>query len=122
MKLSKLLILYPPFFYQALINDAVAKKAVVLDWKELVPGNISVKKMEKLMSKAAVFDDMDSVFFEPKYFPAVKKLNGKLVQILGYVVPLDFDAKKISEFLLVPYMGPVPMHHRRRPTRLSMSR
>lgn len=35
----------------------------------------------------------------------VTELNGKSVQIGGYVVPLDFEATSIKEFLLVPFVG-----------------
>ena len=35
----------------------------------------------------------------------VAELNGKKVRIGGYVVPLDFDATKVTEFLLVPFVG-----------------
>lgn len=37
--------------------------------------------------------------------PVVGALNGKVVQIGGYVVPLDFDATTVKEFLLVPFVG-----------------
>jgi hypothetical protein len=35
----------------------------------------------------------------------VKELDGKRVRIGGYVVPLDFEATAVKEFLLVPYVG-----------------
>ena len=35
----------------------------------------------------------------------VDALDGKRVKIGGYVVPLDFDATKVKEFLLVPFVG-----------------
>ncbi|MEZ5842918.1 MAG: DUF3299 domain-containing protein [Hyphomicrobiaceae bacterium] len=35
----------------------------------------------------------------------VKALDGQRVKIGGYVVALDFEATKISEFLLVPFVG-----------------
>ena len=35
----------------------------------------------------------------------VPELDGKRVRIGGYVVALDFDATKIKEFLLVPFVG-----------------
>jgi len=35
----------------------------------------------------------------------VEELNGKRVSIGGYMVPLDFDATSVKEFLLVPYVG-----------------
>lgn len=35
----------------------------------------------------------------------VTELNGKQVHIGGYIVPLDFEATTIKEFLLVPFVG-----------------
>jgi hypothetical protein len=35
----------------------------------------------------------------------VAELNGKRVRIGGYVVPLDFEATTVKEFLLVPFVG-----------------
>jgi hypothetical protein len=35
----------------------------------------------------------------------VSELNGKRVRIGGYVVPLDFEATTVKEFLLVPFVG-----------------
>ena len=37
--------------------------------------------------------------------PVVPSLDGKRVHIGGYVVPLDFDATRVKEFLLVPFVG-----------------
>ena len=35
----------------------------------------------------------------------VAEFNGKRVRIGGYIVPLDFEATTIKEFLLVPFVG-----------------
>ena len=37
--------------------------------------------------------------------PVVEGLAGKRVHIGGYVVPLNFDATRVKEFLLVPFVG-----------------
>jgi hypothetical protein len=37
--------------------------------------------------------------------PVVEALDGQRVRLGGYVVPLDFDATKVKEFLLVPFVG-----------------
>jgi uncharacterized protein len=37
--------------------------------------------------------------------PVVDALDGKRVRIGGYIVPLDFAATSIKEFLLVPFVG-----------------
>lgn len=40
-----------------------------------------------------------------KRAPVNKKLDGKTIKLPGFVVPLEGDGKKVSEFLLVPYHG-----------------
>jgi hypothetical protein len=35
----------------------------------------------------------------------VKELNGKMVRIPGYLLPLEVSGAKVTEFLLVPYVG-----------------
>lgn len=43
---------------------------------------------------------------KPSKPPEIKsELDGENVKIGGYVVPLDFKATKITEFLLVPFVG-----------------
>jgi len=37
--------------------------------------------------------------------PVIESLNGKLVKIPGFVVPLEGNSETTSEFLLVPYFG-----------------
>lgn len=37
--------------------------------------------------------------------PVVKELEGQLIKIPGYVVPVEDNGKKVTEFLLVPYHG-----------------
>ena len=35
----------------------------------------------------------------------IEQLNGQLVRIPGFVVPVEFDEESITEFFLVPYFG-----------------
>src|SRR4029453_11969102 len=37
--------------------------------------------------------------------PVVESLGGKRVHIGGYVVPLSFEATRVTDFLLVPFVG-----------------
>jgi uncharacterized protein len=37
--------------------------------------------------------------------PELKEIDGKVVKIPGYMVPLEDDSDNITEFLLVPYQG-----------------
>lgn len=58
--------------------------------------------------------DIDALIAESKAYDKVaearsatlvKGLDGKEVQIPGYVLPLEYDGTTITEFLLVPYVG-----------------
>ncbi len=40
-----------------------------------------------------------------KTFLANEKLDGESVRIPGYLLPLEFDGDKVTEFFLVPYVG-----------------
>lgn len=40
-----------------------------------------------------------------KTFLANQQLDGQQVRMPGYLLPLEFDGRKVSEFLLVPYVG-----------------
>ena len=40
-----------------------------------------------------------------KTFLANQELDGKPVRIPGYLLPLEFDGDKVTEFFLVPYVG-----------------
>ena len=40
-----------------------------------------------------------------KISPSLKALDGKMVRIPGYMVPLEDDSEIVSDFLLVPYVG-----------------
>ena len=43
--------------------------------------------------------------FNPSDVKFNKSLNGKVVKIPGYLIPLHYEAQEIKEFMLVPYIG-----------------
>lgn len=43
--------------------------------------------------------------YKKKTAAVVPKLHGQRVKLPGYLLPLEFDEKKITEFLLVPWFG-----------------
>lgn len=52
--------------------------------------SIAVDIMQKRMKKASA---------------VVQELHGQHVKLPGYLLPLEFDEKKVTEFLLVPWFG-----------------
>ena len=82
-----------------------AQPVLRLDWEALMPADLTEEKLERLMRDKGSWSEDEGVFFEPEFFPVKKELDGRRIQIAGFVVPLDFDAAEISEFMLVPYFG-----------------
>lgn len=101
-----------------------AEPPLQLKWSQLVPPRAPGSAAPKLkpffsgMPSASHDEDAGAQFPEGEFMsmrslqpgagqpPAVvTELNGKEVEIGGYVVPLDFDALRIKEFLLVPFVG-----------------
>lgn len=99
-------------------NDAEADaEALVLGWEDLVPADF-VPPEDPLASMTPeevdkLFDGSDEsqrqlaeIDERMSYAPVDEALDGKLVTLPGYVVPLDFDGQtQLEEFLLVPYYG-----------------
>ncbi len=82
-----------------------ATKVLRVDWDALIPEGLTEEKLEQLMRDKGSWSEDDGVFFQPEFFPVRKDLNGRRIQIAGFIVPLDFEAAEISEFMLVPYFG-----------------
>ena len=87
-----------------------------LEWFDLVPEGYNPDKIiEEYQQKYKIdeLDDDDPLIVELmgklnevwKMSPVNPVLNGKTVKLPGYVVPLETDGQKASEFLLVPYYG-----------------
>ena len=98
-----------------------AEPPMELAWKQLIPPAIAAPaKPKTFFSGATPKGDDGSPAPPPKPegrwmstptqkkdapAPIVTELNGKTVRIGGYIVPLDFEKTKITEFLLVPFVG-----------------
>jgi len=92
-------------------------EALDLGWEDLVPADF-VPPEDPLRSMTPeevdkLFDGSDEsqrqlaeIDEKLSYAPVDEGLDGKLVTLPGYVVPLEFDGQtQLEEFLLVPYYG-----------------
>lgn len=78
----------------------VSSSAVELGWLDLIPEN------ERNMPRPGLVASHDGERPEQVKIGTVRKdLNGKLIKIPGFVIPLEGDDKKVTEFLLVPFLG-----------------
>ena len=85
------------FLSSPLVNaDPIPKE---LEWSDLVPkgfdaGTPDIAHIGQAMAGPQTINA-----------PVVKELDGQLIKIPGFVVPLEGDDNKVTEFLLVPYFG-----------------
>ena len=83
-----------------------------LVWDDLIPADWRLDKLTEKYDLDNLSDDdprAEQVYEELQAFwkesPVVYDHDGKLIKIPGFVVPLEFGADTVSEFLLVPYYG-----------------
>ena len=99
----------------ALNASAHAKEIISIMWDDLIPKDFVMPNPLAELSDdeyAELTDDSDMAQALQKEMqllresaPVVEALDGKTVRLPGFVVPLDFDAKQVHKFLLVPYFG-----------------
>lgn len=77
-----------------------ASAALEVTWLDLIPEN------ERNMPRPGLMASHDGERAEQVKIGTVRQdLNGTLVKIPGFVIPLEGDDKKVTEFLLVPFLG-----------------
>ncbi|WP_289028884.1 DUF3299 domain-containing protein [uncultured Paraglaciecola sp.] len=80
-----------------LITQLSFGEPLELYWEDMIPKDYVASDIPLAHSNSMQQQNLDA--------PIVPELNGKLVKIPGFVVPLEGDNEKITEFLLVPYFG-----------------
>ena len=86
-----------------------------LEWEELMPADwdpfagleaLAGDDVQNLSDSSIRAVELFNAYQEAvRSAPVVEKLDGQQVRLPGFVVPLDFEARETSEFLLVPYFG-----------------
>ena len=75
----------------------LANEPLELYWEDMVPADYQTPETPLSHDSSMKQMGLDA--------PIVESLNGKVVKIPGFVVPLEGDNETTSEFLLVPYFG-----------------
>ena len=94
------------------LDDAGEVSAKEIDWDALIPpdwrpetlmGDVDIENLSDDDPRAQqLLDNLKALWDKA---PVVPSLEGQRVKLPGFVVPLEMDAKKIDQFLLVPYYG-----------------
>ncbi len=87
-------------------------QALKLEWYEMVPEDwqpdtafegLGLEEMDDEDPRVAAA--MARIRQEWDRAPVIKALDGLLVKLPGFVVPLEGDGRKVESFILVPYYG-----------------
>jgi len=85
------------FFVYLISTSVIAAEPLELFWEDMIPKNY--------IAPESAVDHNGSMSQQSLNAPVVEALNGKLVKIPGFIVPLEGDNETTTEFLLVPYFG-----------------
>ncbi|MEM7023155.1 MAG: DUF3299 domain-containing protein [Pseudomonadota bacterium] len=82
-----------------------ANAPISLQWRDLMPASERIDGVVEQALQGVVQHGEITASDEPQQTALVTEYNGEQVRIPGYVLPLEFDATEVREFLLVPYVG-----------------
>ncbi|WP_261844325.1 DUF3299 domain-containing protein [Aliamphritea ceti] len=85
-----------------------------LDWEVLMPADYNIEAIfaasADQYSSLDDFDPLADIKFKAMMqalssAPVVPEMDGKMIRIPGFVVPLSEEGSRVTEFFLVPYFG-----------------
>ena len=92
--------------------DGTVTQIRELDWSELMPKDYDPNRVLADVDISEFSDGDPQALRYSKMLrdawddaPVVSQLDGQSVKIPGFAVPIEYDEKNISQFLLVPYFG-----------------
>lgn len=100
-------------FPVAAVETLNGQNVETIDWETLLPADFdfeSVYGSEEELSNLDDFDPeaqrrLDAMMQALKSTPVVPELDGRMVRLPGFVVPLEGDGQTVTTFFLVPWFG-----------------
>jgi hypothetical protein len=85
-------------------NTAFAATPKVVSWDDLIPKGVPYGA---IVGQGEINEATDqwAPIFDENATKLNEDLNGALVKIPGFIIPLEQSAKGVTEFMLVPYVG-----------------
>ncbi len=84
---------------------AHAETVKTLQWDDLIPAEVLAELKKGQPAVINHTGDPADLEMSPAMSAVRKELDGQRVKLPGFMVPLDGDENKVTEFLLVPYFG-----------------
>ncbi len=85
-------------------TPARAKAPLEIGWEDLIPPGVPYSEIigEGEMDEA---NDTWAPIFDANATKLNERLDGALIRMPGYIIPLEIGAKGVTDFILVPYIG-----------------
>ncbi|WP_027856220.1 DUF3299 domain-containing protein [Marinobacterium jannaschii] len=109
LALALMFLAVPPLQAEQINGEEVT----TVEWEALMPADFTMDHIFDSQEDLAMLDD-----FDPKAeaklkemmnllqsAPVVAAMDGKMIRIPGFVVPLEGDGQRVTTFFLVPYFG-----------------
>ncbi|EAR62416.1 DUF3299 domain-containing protein [Neptuniibacter caesariensis] len=108
-----MLMVLMPSFASATENMLNGQPVEEMEWDQLMPADFSLESIFKQSDELAMIDDfdpraqklLDEMMVAMQSAPVIPELDGKMIKVPGYVVPMESDGLNVTEFFLVPYFG-----------------
>lgn len=82
---------------------AWAEEYIDLDWKDLVPKGQTI--IPPMLQGLIDHDQAPLSSQQPQSTGVRHDLNGQIVRLPGYIVPIDYSGTSVTAFILVPFVG-----------------
>lgn len=88
----------------ALPAQGQAATAEMVTWDDLIPPGIPYSEIIA-DGEIDVINDTWKPVYDANAVKLNQRLDGALITMPGYIIPLDFTSAGVHEFILVPYVG-----------------
>lgn len=113
MRWFMVMMLIVPSLATATENMLNGQPVQVMEWDQLMPADFSLDSIFAQSDELATIDDfdpraqklLDEMMAAMQSAPVIPELDGKMIKVPGYVVPMESDGQNVTEFFLVPYFG-----------------
>ncbi len=110
--LFALLLFLPSFssFASERFNGELVQE---IEWEQLMPPGFTLNDIFGKADELDAIDDfdpgaqklLDEMMLAMQSAPVVSEMDGSMVRVPGYVVPVESEGQRVTEFFLVPYFG-----------------
>lgn len=85
-------------------NSALARLPLQIMWEDLIPPGVPYSE---IIGEGELDEEKDTwnPIYDANGIKLNEELDGKYIRMPGFIVPFDFGATGIKDFMLVPYVG-----------------